>query len=1084
VVTDDSGTPGVPGDDFNPTFIGGDTNGNSQLDVGETWTYEAGGTASVGQYVNYGTVTGTDPVAGEVVDNDPSHYLGIQPGLVVTKSLIDPAGGTAALGDDVTFRITMQNTGNTTITLLPMRDDYPETCLTPVSATVPWSSDNGSVLTWNNLGSLAPSNSTIIDVTFNAGAACDPATNVAIVDQASDEHGTPVPPNQDDANLTVTIPSASYLLTKTLVSPSDGTAQVGEMIVFQISITNTGGSTMTAVPLSDTYNPSCLGYISASVAPSSQSGGSIEWTNLGPLTPSASMTVTLGFTALSPCGATVNTAAINGVQDEYGTPLPSQQKAASVIISCNDQDGDGVCDDADNCPTDPNSAQTDTDGDGLGDACDPCPYDAFNDYDGDGICADADNCPTISNPNQADSDGDGRGDACDFSDTFPDIGTAKTVLDFGDVPSGTCRDTLFAISNDGTAHLHVYSVTTNCDEFVVLQPPTPPFTIAPFGCQHIPIRFCPPENGLESCYLTITSDDPDESTKIVTLIGNGSSAAEPDISLSSSNHNYGDVFVGATSPWSFSILNTETTPLLITSVTSSHIDFTVTVPSSYPRTVPAGGTLTVTVVFNPSSQGLKNGSLSVINSDPDESIATVLLQGNGIMSGGAAAQIYFPQTYYGAPGSYVTVDVYADNATYLAESIGGVQLNLSFDASILTVTNVTATPRTVDMDLFQWNEPQSGQVAIIMADFSGDVIAPAIGSVARITFLVSSSSVVGQSVDLQFTKSLLSDPFSHSLPTASTNGTFIVGGSSYLKGDANLDGEIDVLDVVLVSNIIVEKVDPTPEQFDAADCNDDGSVDVLDVVGIVNSILGTGTCPPVGTTGKTIGSQPGVFGASDISVSTNTTFELPIFMETATEIYGLQFRLKFGSEFFIPALPRLTERSAHMTLVSNITDDGLIVVIYSPEGRAVPAGTEPVVIIPFRMQDTGSVTRSIKMEFEGVILAVSCRENIPVEIEPISFKKDTFVPESWSLLQNYPNPFNPETSIGYHVPRPEHVKVIVFNTLGQMIRTLVDGMQQPGAYTVRWDGYDNSGRPLPSGIYFYQLTAGDYSQTKRMILIK
>ena len=111
---------------------------------------------------------------------------------------------------------------------------------------------------------------------------------------------------------------------------------------------------------------------------------------------------------------------------------------------------------------------------------------------------------------------------------------------------------------------------------------------------------------------------------------------------------------------------------------------------------------------------------------------------------------------------------------------------------------------------------------------------------------------------------------------------FIVGGSSSLKGDANLDGEIDILDVVFASNIILEQVDPTPEQFEAADCNDDGNVDVLDVIGIVNSILGTGTCPPLGSTGKTISSQSGVFGASDISVSTDMTFELPIFMETET----------------------------------------------------------------------------------------------------------------------------------------------------------------------------------------------------------
>lgn len=82
-----------------------------------------------------------------------------------------------------------------------------------------------------------------------------------------------------------------------------------------------------------------------------------------------------------------------------------------------DMDGDGVCDNDDNCPNNANPDQQDTDGDGIGDVCDetpggqePCPN---NDSDGDGVCDDVDNCPTVSNLDQADSDGDGFGNACD-----------------------------------------------------------------------------------------------------------------------------------------------------------------------------------------------------------------------------------------------------------------------------------------------------------------------------------------------------------------------------------------------------------------------------------------------------------------------------------------------------------------------------------------------------------------------------------------------------------------------------------------------------------------------------------------------
>ena len=81
--------------------------------------------------------------------------------------------------------------------------------------------------------------------------------------------------------------------------------------------------------------------------------------------------------------------------------------------ACTDTDGDGICDDVDNCPLDVNPGQEDADADGIGNACDPCPVDALNDFDGDGICGDVDNCPFDVNPLQEDSDGDGDGDVCD-----------------------------------------------------------------------------------------------------------------------------------------------------------------------------------------------------------------------------------------------------------------------------------------------------------------------------------------------------------------------------------------------------------------------------------------------------------------------------------------------------------------------------------------------------------------------------------------------------------------------------------------------------------------------------------------------
>ncbi len=88
-------------------------------------------------------------------------------------------------------------------------------------------------------------------------------------------------------------------------------------------------------------------------------------------------------------------------------------------------------------------------------------------------------------------------------------------------------------------------------------------------------------------------------------------------------------------------------------------------------------------------------------------------------------------------------------------------------------------------------------------------------------------------------------------------------------------------------------------------------------------------------------------------------------------------------------------------------------------------------------------------------------------------------PQSFALGQNYPNPFNPSTTISYSLPGMMRAHLEVFNVLGQKVATLVDGIEQPGLHGVRFDGAN-----LPSGLYFYRLEAGNFTQTRRLVLLK
>jgi hypothetical protein len=91
---------------------------------------------------------------------------------------------------------------------------------------------------------------------------------------------------------------------------------------------------------------------------------------------------------------------------------------------------------------------------------------------------------------------------------------------------------------------------------------------------------------------------------------------------------------------------------------------------------------------------------------------------------------------------------------------------------------------------------------------------------------------------------------------------------------------------------------------------------------------------------------------------------------------------------------------------------------------------------------------------------------------------------SYRLEQNYPNPFNPVTRISYYIPKTSIVDLSIYNMLGQRIRTLVHQVQNAGSYTVRWDGKNNFGTPVASGVYLYNLTAGKFKESRKMILLR
>ncbi len=111
----------------------------------------------------------------------------------------------------------------------------------------------------------------------------------------------------------------------------------------------------------------------------------------------------------------------------------------------------------------------------------------------------------------------------------------------------------------------------------------------------------------------------------------------------------------------------------------------------------------------------------------------------------------------------------------------------------------------------------------------------------------------------------------------------------------------------------------------------------------------------------------------------------------------------------------------------------------------------------------------------------------PVEWEEVD---QTQLPKEFGLSQNFPNPFNPATVIEYALPRASDVKIQIYNVLGQKVRNLVNEHQEPGYKVIRWDGVDDDGTELSSGIYFYRIVAHsvhgseDFVECRKMTLLK
>jgi hypothetical protein len=143
-------------------------------------------------------------------------------------------------------------------------------------------------------------------------------------------------------------------------------------------------------------------------------------------------------------------------------------------------------------------------------------------------------------------------------------------------------------------------------------------------------------------------------------------------------------------------------------------------------------------------------------------------------------------------------------------------------------------------------------------------------------------------------------------------------------------------------------------------------------------------------------------------------------------------------------------------------------------------GSGEISTLTFRLLKAGNVS----LGFDLIDLRDSENHKLLTEQDAGGYEMVAGIPTHYELGLNIPNPFNPITQIAYQLPKAGEVSLKIYNIRGQVVRTLVNEFKQAGIHEVVWDGRNNAGYDVASGIYLYRMKSGDFSAARKMVLLK
>lgn len=217
----------------------------------------------------------------------------------------------------------------------------------------------------------------------------------------------------------------------------------------------------------------------------------------------------------------------------------------------------------------------------------------------------------------------------------------------------------------------------------------------------------------------------------------------------------------------------------------------------------------------------------------------------------------------------------------------------------------------------------------------------------------------------------------------------------------------------------------------------------------------------------------------DTEVQAGDFLRIPIISEENKDIYSFDISLTFDVTVLKFERINKLDSGKNFEIYQNELEPGKLLIT----GFRLKALKEPGEYMEILFSVIGNNGNVSELKLDGY--RINADEEIGGSaLITIESPAENSLPTKFSLFQNYPNPFNPETTIKYQLPQQCQVKLVVYNMLGQEIRTLVNKQQEAGYFQIRWDGLDEQGYQVTTGIYFYKFEAGDFISIKKMLVTK